>query len=177
VGTPAPPGDVMLFCSVLSGSPGRADEAVALLGEAFGGAAFQSEPIPFSYTSYYEEEMGSPLTRIMLAFEPLVARNALPSVKNLTNGIEERLMEDGKRTVNLDPGILSLENICLATTKPYSHRIYLEGGIWAEVTLMYKKDSYQPLEWTYPDYASPELVGMFNQLRRIYKEKSRCRGA
>jgi hypothetical protein len=79
--------------------------------------------------------------------------------------------------VNLDPGILSLENICLATTKPYSHRIYLAGGIWAEVTLMYRKDSYHPLEWTYPDYASQELLEIFAHLRILYKEKLRCRAA
>lgn len=27
----------------------------------------------------------------------------------------------------------------------YSHRIYLDAGIWAEVTLIYRKDSYHPL--------------------------------
>jgi len=121
--------------------------------------------------------MGSPLNRIVLAFERLFPRDALPAVKNETNRIEEGLRKDGKRTVNLDPGILSLENVCLATTKPYSHRIYLSRGIWAEVTLMYRKDSYQPLEWTYPDYASKDMLGMFNLLRKHYKERSRCRAA
>jgi hypothetical protein len=176
VGIPAAPGEVMLFCSVLYNSTDSADRAVSELEDTYGGTAFSSEPIPFSYTSYYEGEMGSPLHRIMLAFDTLVPRNALPSVKNLTNSIEDKLKKQGKRQVNLDPGLLSLENVCLATTKPYSHRIYLADGIWAEVTLMYRKDSYHPLEWTYPDYASQEMVALFNHLRKLFKEKSRCRG-
>jgi hypothetical protein len=175
VGTPAEPCEVMLFCSVLYSSSASADKAVSRLRDAYGSTSFSTDPLPFAYTSYYEGEMGAPLQRIMLAFDTLVPRNALPSVKNLTNEIEDELKQNGKRLVNLDPGILSLENICLATTKPYSHRIYLSQGIWAEVTLMYRKDSYHPLEWTYPDYASPELVEVFNHIRKLYKEKSRCR--
>ena len=177
MGNPAAPCDVMLFCSVLYSSSECADKAVSELRDLYGNTAFASDPIPFSYTPYYEKEMGSPLYRVMLAFDDLVPRNALPSVKNLTNVIEDRLRKDGNRLVNLDPGILSLENVCLATTKPYSHRIYLTDGIWAEVTLMYKKDSYRPLEWTYPDYASQELVEIFNHLRILYRETTRCRVA
>jgi hypothetical protein len=177
VGIPAAPCEVLLFCSVLFSSSELAGQAVSELKDRYGSTLFHSDPIPFTFTSYYEGEMGSPLQRIMLAFDALVPRNSLPSVKNSTNSIEEKLMKDGKRPVNLDPGILSLENICLATTKPYSHRIYVNDGIWAEVTLMYKKDSYHSLEWTYPDYASHELIEIFNHLRKLYKEKSRCREA
>jgi len=166
----------MLFCSILYNSKDSADQAAAELKKAYGKTAYESQPYPFTYTSYYEKEMGSSLQRIIVAFENLVPRNALPDVKTLTNDIEEKLAIEGKRSVNMDPGILSLENICLATTKPYSHRIYLDKGIWAEVTLMYRKDSYQGLAWTYPDYASPELTNMFNFLRDLYKERSRCRG-
>lgn len=167
----------MLFCSVLFCDPVMADKAIAALGEIYGRTGYQSGPIPFTYTSYYEEEMGSPLSRILLAFDTLMPRDSLPEVKNRSNEIEDMLKTGGKRTVNLDPGILSMENICLATTKPYSHRIYLSKGIWAEITLMYKKDSYQALPWTYPDYASPDLINVFNDLRGRYKEKLRCPGA
>lgn len=176
MGSPAIPQEVMLFCSILYNSSESADQAAAGLKQAYGNASFESEPSLFTYTSYYEKEMGSPLYRTLLAFENLVPRNALSDVKILTNGLEDKLTTNGRRNVNIDPGILSLENVCLATTKPYSHRIYLDNGIWAEVTLMYQKDSYQALPWTYPDYASHELTGMFNHIRGLYKERSRCRG-
>ncbi|HNY64888.1 MAG TPA: DUF4416 family protein [Deltaproteobacteria bacterium] len=177
MGTPAAPCEVLLFCSILYSSAERADRAVQELEGTYGSTLFRSDPLPFTFTSYYEGEMGSPLHRIVLAFDSLVPRNSLPSVKIRTNGIEERLTDGGRRLVNLDPGILSLENVCLATTKPYSHRIYLDAGIWAEVTLIYRKDSYHPLEWTYPDYASQELIVIFNHLRKLYKERSRCHEA
>jgi hypothetical protein len=70
-----------------------------------------------------------------------------------------------------------LENICLATTKPFTHRIYLGKGIWAEITLIYRGESYRRLEWTYPDYGSDELIGIFNNLRETYRRRLRCQEA
>lgn len=177
MGTPAFPCEVMLFSSLLFSDTTLADKAIAALGEIYGRTWYRSDPIPFTYTSYYGDEMGSPLYRTLIAFSTLVSRDSLPEVKNKSNEIEDALKDREKRTVNIDPGILSMENICLATTKPYSHRIYLSKGIWAEITLMYRKDSYQALPWTYPDYASPDLIKIFNELRGLYKEKLRCHGA
>ena len=161
--------DVLLFCSILFSDTAPLDEALSALESSFGEFVYKSEPMPFSFTSYYEEELGSPLQRILLAFDTLVHRDCMPAVKIRTNEIEFELVREGKRTVNLDPGILSLENVSLATTKPYCHRIYLKDGIWAEVTLIYRNKSYQALEWTYPDYASKELIRIFHNLREIYK--------
>lgn len=177
MGTPALPCDVMLFSSILFKDTAMAAKAVAALKETYGDAAYESGPIPFTFTSYYEEEMGNPIHRILMAFNALIPRDSLPGVKNASNQIEDTLKVSGRRTVNIDPGILSMENICLATTKPYSHRIYLSKGIWAEITLMYRKDSYQALPWTYPDYASRDMINIFNELRGAYKERLRCRGA
>ena len=177
MGTPTIPCDVMLFCSVLFHDHAHAGQAVGTLSEMYGSTLYESGPMPFAYTSYYEEEMGSPLFRRLIAFQEPVPRDILPEAKHRTNAIEEALATRGKRSVNLDPGILALENICLATTKPYSHRIYLGRGIWAEITLMFRKDSYQALPWTYPDYASREMIDIFNSLRAQYRERSRCRGA
>lgn len=176
MGTPATPCDVMLFCSVLFHNAVPAGKAIGALKDSYGETVYESGPMPFGFTSYYEGELGSPLYRILIAFYDPVPRDSLPASKLRSNAIEETFTARGKRSVNLDPGILSLENICLATTKPYSHRIYLRSGIWGEVTLMYQKDSYRALPWTYPDYASPGMVEIFNSLREQYKEKSRCRG-
>ena len=175
MGTERIPRDVLLFCSIIYRD--SCEHARAMLEEAFAKPCFESPCLAFDYTSYYEKEMGSPLHRIIVAFEKLVARDALPAIKLKTNAMEESCIENGKRTVNLDPGYLSLENICLATTKPYSHRIYLTQGIWAEVTLSYKDGSYQAYPWTYPDYASDELKHIFNTLRTIYKGRIPCQAA
>jgi len=171
VGTALIPREVMLFCSILFGEDAPFEEALCLLKENFGDLAYRSETMPFVFTNYYEREFGSGLVRFLFAFDRLVQRNALVEAKIITNQIESTFIHEGKRRINIDPGILTQENICLATTKPYSHRIYLDKGIWAEVTLIYRKDSYHALEWSYPDYSSAEMIGIFNSLRETYRGK------
>jgi len=167
----------MLFCSVIYKDTSPKDQALYLLKERFGQLIMQTQALPFSYTDYYCGEMGSPLNRIILAFSDLVDRDTLPEIKTETNAIENRLLEQGKRRINIDPGLITLENLCLATTKPYTHRIYLGKGIWAEITLIYRADSYQRLEWTYPDYGSTELIEIFNSLRDTYRRHLKCHQA
>ena len=65
----------------------------------------------------------------------------------------------------------------LATTKGYAHRIYLGKGIFADLTLLYENGSYRALRWTYPDYGSDELIGLFNRWREHYKGMLRCQRA
>jgi hypothetical protein len=55
--------------------------------------------------------------------------------------------------------------------------MYLARGIWAEVTLIYKGETYSGLEWTYPDYASEELRSVFKEIRTIYKGRLKCQAA
>ena len=177
MGTAHIPHNVLLFCSILFNEHAPVEQILSCLRHDYGEFVYKSETMPFDFTSYYEKELGSPLQRILVAFEKLVLRDCLPQVKIRTNKIETDLMAGGKRTANLDPGILTMENVNLATTKPYSHRIYLKDGIWAEVTLIYTKNSYQSLEWTYPDYASKELIRIFHELREIYKGRRQCQEA
>jgi hypothetical protein len=66
---------------------------------------------------------------------------------------------------------MSLGNFVLATGKNNAHRIYLSQGIFADLTLIFRRSSYQPLEWTYPDYSDSELIGILNQVRETYKQK------
>lgn len=159
----------MLFCSILFNEHATMEQVLSQLRNNFGEFVYKSHTMSFDFTSYYEKELGAPLHRIIVAFKDLVPRDCLPPVKIKTNEIEADFMMQGRRTANLDPGILTMENVNLATTKPYSHRIYLRDGIWAEVTLMYTNNSYRSLEWTYPDYASSEMIRIFHQLREIYK--------
>ena len=80
---------------------------------------------------------------------------------------------DGRRTVNIDPGYICLERLVLATGKNYTHRIYLSRGIYADLTLVFHRQSFRTLPWTYPDYADPSAVEVFNALRERYKAQLR----
>ncbi|OGX43889.1 MAG: hypothetical protein A3G38_03040 [Omnitrophica WOR_2 bacterium RIFCSPLOWO2_12_FULL_51_8] len=79
--------------------------------------------------------------------------------------------EVSRRLVNIDPGYLDLAKLVLASTKDYRHRIYLERGIYVEITLFYQRKTFNPWEWTYPDYRSREYIEVFNRIREIYKKQ------
>ena len=99
----------------------------------------------------------------------LVPQDQLAVIKLNANELETRWGVEGKRQVNVDPGILSAERLVLATGKNYIHRIYLGSGVYGDLTLIYSKGSYRPLSWTYPDYQVPETIAMFNILRKRYQ--------
>ncbi|MBP1750969.1 MAG: putative GTP-binding protein, partial [Deltaproteobacteria bacterium] len=67
-------------------------------------------------------------------------------------------------------GYIALEHVILATTKGYAHRLYIGKGIHADLTLMFNNGSFRALEWTYPDYAEPETIALFNKWRESVKQ-------
>lgn len=149
----------------------RADFLTGLRAE-IGSVILKSPEIPFTHTSYYNKEMGGNLTRQWCAFDKTVLPDVLVGLKHNTNVIEKKYLNtEGGRIVNIDPGLLSLSSLVLASTKNYAHRIYLGQGIYAEVTLIYKENRFNPLDWTYPDYREASALAFFDQARTLLKEK------
>lgn len=170
--TPIIPAPGLLIISVLSAKwdecwPGLLHE----LEGKFGCAEHVSEEIPFDQTEYYDAELGTPISRRLLAFEALRPLDELAGIKLFTNSVEQARSRDGKRIFNLDPGFVTLERLVLATGKNYSHRIYLGSGIWADLTLMWQKRQWQVFPWTFPDYAGEEMKSRLTKLRQSYKSK------
>ncbi len=165
------PNKVKLIIGLLSNDPGILPEVAGRLVKNFGRIDFESALIDFGHTQYYAEEFGEGLKRKFLGFEHLVDPETAYAIKVKTNRLEERFSRNGKRRVNIDPGYLSLSKLILFSTKDYSHRIYLGKGIFAEVTLFYKNNSYNPLPWTYPDYRTTEYLDIFGRMRMLYKER------
>lgn len=136
-------------------------ETIAALTEEFGELRAQSQVYDFDMTSYYEEEMGSGLCKALAWFGPLVEPAELATRKHATIAFERARSVDGqRRRVNIDPGLLSVNSLVLATTKASGHRICIAPGLWAEVTLRYEKGAYRRQPWTYLDYQR-EDVGEF----------------
>jgi hypothetical protein len=127
-----------------------------------------SQWLDFDFTDYYYKEMGSPLYRRMIAFKPLIEQEMLASIKVRTNALEELFSFQGKRQVNIDPGYLLSSRFILATGKDYSHRVYIGQQIYADLTLMYTKQGFKTLEWTYPDYASNQVTDFLGKVRNKY---------
>lgn len=168
MGKTATPDQVKYFCGIITTHASLADKIEALLAEEMGAIDLRSEPVPFAFTDYYEKEMGKNLLRSWISFERLGDPGELAAVKALTNLIERETAVGGARQINIDPGYLALSKLVLASTKDFSHRIYLSDGIYAETTLLYKHDDFEVLPWTYPDYISDPAQGYFKKLRAAY---------
>ena len=148
------------------------DEAVFIqarnkLKVKFGRIDFSSEALDFNYTNYYELEMGRSLKRRFISFSKPISASKLYRIKLYANRLESKFLNAGKRQINIDPGYLDKAKLVLASTKDYAHRIYLQKGIFAEITLTYRGNSFSANEWSYPDYRSKEYIDIFNQIRAI----------
>jgi hypothetical protein len=162
-----------LIVSAIYASIGAMQDAIMEIEKKYGRVEYETDDIEFLHTTYYREEMGSDLKRKFFSFDKEVERDQLADIKNWTNKLEEKFGERSGdfvfRKVNLDPGIVTLANLVLASTKDYSHRIYIKDGIYGEITLLYEKKRFKPLAWTYPDYTEPEAMEFFNRVRETMK--------
>lgn len=163
------PHRVKLVIGLLSNDLTMLERTIAALRRRFGPIDFKSPLLEFTYSSYYREEMGDGLKRIFISFKKLIDLKNIYKVKIRTNTLEARFSMRGKRVVNIDPGYLDHAKLVLFSTKDYTHRIYLDHGIHAEVTLFYKDKKYNPWPWTYPDYKSGEYLKIFSDIRDLYK--------
>ena len=165
--------DVKLISSLFSPSKELIDDVMPELEQMFSPSDWTSPELYFDRTKYYAREMGWPLHRRFVSFERLLRPTDIVEIKIATNRMENGYRQEGRRRVNIDPGYISLERLVLATGKNYAHRIYLSKGIYADLTLIFHKESFRPLQWTYKDYASPEIIGLFNEVRERYKRQLR----
>ena len=166
LGTAATPHKVRLLFAVLYSDTTQIEEIFTLLDREFGKRDHQYGPVPFSWTEYYSDEMGTALRKVYFSYTDAIERDRLPSIKNLTNTIERQYAgPEGNRTVNIDPGYVARDKVVLATTKDFYHRLYLADGIFGEVTLHYRKGRFRYFSWTYPDFRNPEVMRFLERIR------------
>jgi len=149
-------------------------KAKEILINKFGTLDLESKTIDFIYTDYYNKEMGQGLKRKFISFKKLIQPQILPDIKIFTNKLENKLSIEKRRNINIDPGYLDMAKVILASTKDYSHRIYLRKGIFAEVTLFYQNKELQPWPWTYPDYKTQDYREIFSKIRELYIQQIKC---
>lgn len=171
MGQPVLPPPAKCIVGMLAADVALFAAAEAAIAERLGAIDYASEVLPFIYSSYYDAELGTPLLRRFVSLARLVDQADLPTTKLTTNAIEQALAVGGRRRVNLDPGYVTRTKVVLATTKDYSHRLYIGMGIYAEVTLNYRNGEYVASPWTYPDYASAEYRHILGDIRRRYLQQ------
>jgi len=163
------PKPAKLIIGILAADQECLTAALEAINANFGKTDLVSDVWPFDQTDYYKEQTGENILRQFVSIEKLVDPGKLAKIKLKTNKIEQKLAEqsasDLLRPVNLDPGLIEPSKLVLATTKNYSHRIYLGKKIFAEVTLIFDKGAWRPFDYTYPDYRQDCYFDFFEKVR------------
>lgn len=137
--------------------------------EAWGDVVRESESYEFVETRYYESSMGKGIVKQLFAFDQLMDPSDLVDAKLRSNQWEQEFASQDlvqvERPLNVDPGYVTEAKLVLATTKDRDHRIYLDRGIFAEVTLYFHKGDWASRPWTYQDYERTEVQTFLSACR------------
>ncbi len=170
---PIQPEQVKLLIAVLFSRDIDRTEVYARLETAFGPIDYTSASFPFDVTHYYEAEMGPGIERVLISFERLVDPSMLVALKLLTIRIEDEYIRNEARRVNLDVGYLDTHKLILASAKEGWQKIFLDKGVYADPTLYYRKGTFHPFEWGFPDFKSGRYNDALLEIRQIYKKQPR----
>lgn len=163
------PSPVKVFVGGLWSNRSNWQNAVTELEQEWGEVDVRRDAVKFTETDYYCPEMGPELNREFASFTDLQSPAWLSSFKLHANKLEERFCRNGKRTVNIDVGYIDLHKIVLASTKASPHKIYLDKGIWADMTLMFHRGDFEGFFWTFPDFKAGKYNDFFRRVRDLYK--------
>lgn len=166
---PIEPDPVKFFVGILFSNEQLMDKAIDLLADQFGEIDFTSREFEFNVSNYYKEEMGYPISRKFISFKNLINPGNLVKIKIETNKIENLAGLDGRRKVNLDPGYMDYNKVVLASAKYNGQKIYLDHGIYADLTLLYEKRNFQPFPYSFPDFKTGQYNETFVQIRTLYR--------
>ena len=167
---------VLLIAAVSSRYDAAIDDwTTATASKPWGQVVLQTELFDFVQTKFYEKSMGTDIKKRLFAFEQLIDPANLPDYKLLSNQWEQQFTSEHdypeERPLNIDPGYLTEAKLVLATTKDRDHRIYLRDGIFAEITLYFRKGVWEQSRWTYADYQLAEYHAFFDQCREYLRKR------
>ena len=173
-----PPQKVKLIVAMLTAEQKLFTAAEQDMAQLWGNIDLASDIMPFTYTDYYHKQMGPSLWRKLVSINNLIDPGQLPAVKHQSNDLETKWSQlplgkqlNVDRPINLDPGYIEPSKLVLASTKNYSHRIYIGDSIYAECTLHYHQGTWQSWPFTYPDFGSGDYDDFLNQTRQRLMEQ------
>lgn len=171
------PKPVKLIIGILAADENSLQAALESTIAQFGTQDLTSPVFPFTQTEYYKNQTGDNILRQFVSFDKLIDPGELSKIKLKTNDIEEKLAKKlaagFPRPVNLDPGVIEPAKLVLASTKNFSHRIYIGDNIYAELTLSYCKGEWESYKYTFPDYKETRYHEFLSAVRDRLVEQLR----
>jgi len=162
---------VKLICGIIASKKDVFAQTQSYLEDEFGPVDHASARFAFTYTDYYEKQMGPALERQFLSFHNLIKPGQLSRIKIWANGLEDTIQAEfgsQHRMVNIDPGYITAAALIMATAKDFAHRIPLQDGIYAHLELLFLKKEIKTLSWTYPDYENELYHDFLLDVRKSY---------
>lgn len=173
MGSVKQPDPVLLVVAAFSRYEAALDWVRRRLQAEFGPIALESPIHPFDQTDYYASTMGTGLKKVFFAAAKWIDPGDLADIKLRSNVWEEEYAATAgaaePRPLNIDPGYLTPGKLVLASTKDFVHRVYLAKGIFAEVTLFYRRGTWEPHPWTFPDYREARYHPFFDHCREYLR--------
>lgn len=164
--------NVIYFNAILFG-PIDVERLREVLGDVLGPEISKTEVFPFSHTNYYDNKMHLPLYKYFASYGVIESPANLPLYKRILVDIEKAFSVNNKRLVNIDIGYLALEKIVVASTKNFSHRLYLGMGVYGDLQFLRFQNKYKALDWTFPDYKENFVLQFFENLRNSLLERNK----
>lgn len=162
--------DALLFLAVSFKPEIEYDWIVDKIVPLFGETCLISAPFAFDHSQYYREEMGPNLKKGFIFFKDFYDVSQVAESKIESNRIEQQYSHQSGRTINLDPGYLTLAKLVLSTTKNFDHRIHIASGIYGDIQLRFRHGKFVENPWTYPDYKDQKSISFFMKARHYLQE-------
>lgn len=161
---------VKYFAAILTSDTSLLPDVLSKLKDRFGEIDHKSDWVPFTFTDFYEEEMGKDLKRCIVSFEKILPSQSLPKAKKWTQEVENDFKTGENRKVNIDAGYIDYCKLVLVSGKFGGHKIALTDECFADMIMDFQKGSWRPFSWCFPDFAS----GIYNKtlihIRDIFKK-------
>ncbi len=171
---PEVPPKAKLFISILYSSDESLNAAEKCLNKKYGPVEKRTDPIPFDHNENFDE-IGPDLKKKFILFKKLIRREDIVNIKLFTNKTEEKLSEPNHRTLNIDPGYITLSNVFIASCKEFYHRTYMGRGVYLENEYRYASKKFIFWDWTYPEYKKKEYLDFFYAARKMYHDQIRIK--
>lgn len=155
----------MMFIAVLYSGEYVYSKTVSLLKEKFGEVIIESKPYEFSFTDYYNKEMGIGLVKRFIVFKKEISKEELAEIRKKTGEIEDKFRVDGKRKINLDPGYINKKEVVLASVKRSDFKEELGNDIFAHRIYSFEDDKVKTFFHTFPDYKVKENIEFFLKIK------------